>query len=78
MKNNYNGLSFHEQMILDMNRYTFRHVERLYNTLNSEGKVVSLDQALMVCLIASINDRGWDISLELMNNKLLMSKEHGE
>lgn len=73
MKNNYKGLSFHEQMILDKNRYTFRHVERLYNALNNEGNVVSLDQALMVCLIASINDRGDDIHRDLMNNNHLSS-----
>ena len=78
MKNNYNDLTFHDQMILDENLYTFRHVERLYNALNNKGKVVSLDQALMVCLIASINGRGDEIHRDLMNIRRLISKEFGE
>lgn len=54
--NTYKRLPYSEKDILHKNLRTYSHVKIFMNALESEGQMISFDDALMICLIASIND----------------------
>lgn len=61
MINYSNRLPYPEQIVLHRNYRTLCHVRNFIHALEDEGQMISFDDALRICLIASINE----CSLEL-------------